>query len=461
MNRSRLRLLPLLLASWCLAAAETAALDPPHDTSRSIDCTNCHITHHAPGGAITSMGGNPNLCISCHTAGGMAATKAFADADQAIPGTSGSSHRWDSGPAGWVSPGAANTSPGTVQSGGVFAGRYRKSYTITITSAGDAGSALFSWSTSNRVAQTYLDAFTTVTYSGSNGTQNWSATPWQEVVETDGPTAGVIQVVSSTVCAADDCLRIGGGTIDTRALQRTAILTPATAATLTFSYQRQLATCPSTSTASVALQVSTNGTTWTTLATYALNACDLSQVVQAFDLTAYIAAATQIRIVGTGTTAATDFIYVDNVQLQYLAPGSSATNVGTGNNVALDEGITVSFANGAASPSFNLNDQWTVFASTDVNQPTTPALAASTAGGVITCSTCHNQHSQVGAPFDPAAPPYPTPGPGGAGRHFQRVDNDTDQMCVDCHSARNVAASSLGSHPVAVLIPATGLYKNP
>ncbi len=407
------------------------------------------------------MGGNPNLCISCHTAGGMAAAKAFANSDQAIPGTGGTSHRWDSGPAGWVSAAPANTSSGTVQSGGSFTGRYRTSYVITITSAGDAGAALFSWSSPTLAAQTYLDTFAAIAYSGTDGTQNWSANPWQEIVETDGPTAGVLQVVASATCTAGNCLRIGGGTIDTRAIQRTANLTAGTAATLAFSYQRQLATCPSTSTATVALQVSTNGTTWTTLATYALNACDLSQVTQAFDLTAYIGAATQIRFLGAGTTAATDFIYIDNVQLQYLVTGSGGTNVGTGSSVPLDQGITVSFVNGTPSPSFTVNDQWTVFTSPDVNQPTTPALAASTAGGVVTCSTCHDEHSQLGTPFDPAAPPYPTSGPGGAGRHFQRVDNDTDQMCVDCHSARNVTASSLGSHPVAVVIPTTGFYKNP
>jgi patatin-like phospholipase/acyl hydrolase len=184
-------------------------------------------------------------------------------------------------------------------------------------------------------------------------------------------------------------------------------------------------------------------------------------VAQVFDITPYIAATTQIRFLGVGTAGATDFIYIDNAQIQYLVSGSGATNVTTGTNVTLDEGINVTFTNGTPAPSFKLNDQWTVFANADINQPTAPALAASMASGVLTCSTCHNEHSQIAEPFDRAAPAYPAPGPGGAGRHFQRNDDDVNQMCVDCHSARNVTASSQGSHPVGVLIPITGFYKNP
>ena len=461
MQRAQIPLLWLFLAWGCFTTGAAQALDPPHDASQSLDCSSCHITHHAPGGAITKIGGNPNLCMSCHTAGGLASSKPFADTDEAIPGIGGTSHRWDSGASGWVKAGPANASPGTVQSGGSFTGRYRKTYTITIKAAGDVGTALFDWTTSKLVSQTYRDEFTTIAYSGTNGTQNWSASPWQEVVEADGVSAGVLQVVANAACAGGNCLRIGGGTIDTRALRRAANVSGVTSATVTFSYQRRLATCPNTSTANVALQVSSNGTTWATLASYNLNACDTAPVAQAFDITAYMTAATQIRFLGTGTAGASDFIYVDNVQVESLAAGGGVTNVTTGTNVALDEGIAVTFTNGTPSPSFKLNDQWTLYANTDINQPSALALAARIISGKVTCSTCHNQHSQIAEPFDPAAPIYPTPGPGGAGRHFQRNDDDIDQMCVDCHSSRNVTASSQGSHPVGVLIPTTGLFKNP
>ena len=451
----------LFLAWGCFTVGRAQALDPPHDASQSIDCATCHITHHAAGGAITKIGGNPNLCMSCHTAGGAASGTPFADADEAIPGTSGTSHRWDSGASGWVKANPANAATGTLQSGGTFSGRYRKTYTINIVTPGNVGAARFNWTTSTPVSQTYRDAFATVAYNGTNGTQDWSASPWQEIVEADGVNAGVVRVVTSASCASGNCLRIGGGTIATRGAFRTVNASGATSAMLTFSYRRQLAACPNTSTANAALQVSGDGAIWATLATYNLNACDSGPVAQAFDITSAIAAATQIRFLGAGTAGANDFLYVDDVQIANLVAGGGGANVATGSSVTLDEGVTVTFADGTPSPSFTLNDQWTIYANPEVSQPTTFALAARMVGGKVTCSTCHNQHSQVAEPFDPAAPPYPTPGPGGAGRHFQRNDDDINQMCVDCHGLRNVTASSQGSHPVGVLIPSTGSYQHP
>ncbi len=70
---------------------------------------------------------------------------------------------------------------------------------------------------------------------------------------------------------------------------------------------------------------------------------------------------------------------------------------------------------------------------------------------VITCSVCHDQHSQARAPWDPNSPGS------GAGRHFQRIANDLNQMCEDCHFYRvqthssvegPTAGNTLFSHPV-------------
>ena len=102
------------------------ALDPPHDISNSINCINCHTPHGAAGGSITREAGNPNLCMTCHTPAGLATNRPFNDADQALPGVTGSSHRWDSGPSGHVERQAGNTSSGSLRSGGVFTGRVEK-----------------------------------------------------------------------------------------------------------------------------------------------------------------------------------------------------------------------------------------------------------------------------------------------------------------------------------------------
>ncbi|GFO53467.1 cytochrome c [Geomonas sp. Red276] len=82
--------------------------------------------------------------------------------------------------------------------------------------------------------------------------------------------------------------------------------------------------------------------------------------------------------------------------------------------------------------------------------PSSPELNASKATGMLACTRCHDPHTQ-------ANPPY------------LRLPNDRDQLCLDCHRARNVQDHRLGSHPInfnytsatskAKLYPA--LYNNP
>jgi predicted CXXCH cytochrome family protein len=146
----------LSLAAATILAALLVASDPPHNTSRSVECASCHMTHSAPGGTITTVAGNASLCISCHQSGGGATNKAFADANQAYPlpglpgAASGNSHRWDSGIAGHVVGRLANTSTGRVTSIAAYTGLYAKTYTITITGlGGEAGTAQFLWNATN------------------------------------------------------------------------------------------------------------------------------------------------------------------------------------------------------------------------------------------------------------------------------------------------------------------------
>ncbi len=143
---TRLLAVSAVLSVWMPGAR---AVDPPHDIPNGIDCINCHTPHDAPGGSITAVEGNPNVCMSCHNPVGPAAEKAFNDADQALPGQRGTSHRWNSGPSGHVMPALSNTSTGRVRSGGTFNGRIEKTFIITITSAGESGTATFDWTDSD------------------------------------------------------------------------------------------------------------------------------------------------------------------------------------------------------------------------------------------------------------------------------------------------------------------------
>ena len=285
----------VLILVWGLLYARAGyAIDPPHVIpDQWTSCWSCHMVHNAPGAAITKVKGNPNLCMSCHTPGGLATARPFADSDQALPGQSGTSHRFDSGPSGHVEASLANTSTGEVSSGGAFTGRIERTYTITITTAGDVGTATFGW----------------VDSEGNNGS----------------------------------------GTADV--------------------------------------------------------------------------------------------------------------------DVPLNDGLTLTFTDGT-TPSFVLSDTWTLYVRTDLRLPDAgdpfeySLYIKIKDGGKAVCSTCHDQHSQEMTPADPAAPPYGGFGTG-SGRHFQRVDNDLNQMCHVCHDARNVTSSSLGSHPVGVSIPGVGPFQSP
>jgi predicted CXXCH cytochrome family protein len=131
-----------------LAVATSFGMDAPHTAS----CLDCHQTHVLFGNQIGTALGNANECQSCHQRGGVAHGLPMAEDNQAQPWPglpagavpSGKSHRWDSSPAGRVVGVGGSPAEALVQ-GGVYIGRYPKTYTVTISTQGDAGAALFNW----------------------------------------------------------------------------------------------------------------------------------------------------------------------------------------------------------------------------------------------------------------------------------------------------------------------------
>jgi predicted CXXCH cytochrome family protein len=93
----RMLLLCLFLAVIMVFAPSVFAIDSPHALVDSVDCSDCHTGHAAPGPSLTDDADNANLCMSCHTAGGLANNKRFSVGMQADTGArTGTSHRWDS-----------------------------------------------------------------------------------------------------------------------------------------------------------------------------------------------------------------------------------------------------------------------------------------------------------------------------------------------------------------------------
>jgi hypothetical protein len=117
-----IRLVRSLAVAAVLAAPLVAsAAEAPHEDG--LFCSNCHMGHNAPGVSLTNEAGNVNLCQSCHVNHPGRFGFPWADEHQAVPGTSGRSHRWDAlatnlgatAPEGTAMAGAARLSDGKLQ----------------------------------------------------------------------------------------------------------------------------------------------------------------------------------------------------------------------------------------------------------------------------------------------------------------------------------------------------------
>ena len=164
---------------------------------------------------------------------------------------------------------------------------------------------------------TLRDEFTNLAYNGTNGSVDWSPSPWQELGETDGATLGRVRIdASDSRCVSStNCLRIGADdeSITGRGAIRPANLSGASSATLTFYVGRS---GESGGTVSVAAS-GDGGLGWTPLQTYTVGGWQ-SPTLQTFSLPLQlISSDTQVRFLGSGTTGEPGYIYFDDVQIEY------------------------------------------------------------------------------------------------------------------------------------------------
>jgi uncharacterized repeat protein (TIGR01451 family) len=151
-----------------------------------------------------------------------------------------------------------------------------------------------------------LDQFGVQAYNNSNGTVNWTSS-WVESDGTQSATAGLVQVITAT-----GDLRINGTSWIRRAF---TIPAGATMATLSFDWR----TTGVATTDSIALQISPDGTTYTTLQTFT-NIAGIASGSPVIDISSYLAAGTTIRFyVTAGYTVANHYFFVDNVKVAYYS----------------------------------------------------------------------------------------------------------------------------------------------
>ncbi|MEM8672094.1 MAG: DUF2341 domain-containing protein, partial [Planctomycetota bacterium] len=175
---------------------------------------------------------------------------------------------------------------------------------------------------------TVRDEFSSAgSFSGNDGTVNWS-TNWIEFGETDGANSGSVEADGTPFA-----LEFGGDetSINNEGVYRSVDLSAATSATFSYDVWRDT----EESGGSVWVQVSDDGgSSWATLDVYYFNSSTPnSATLQTYDISSYISADTRVRFVGSGTTGEDgNYIYFDNVQVEYTAAnagGSTAFSAAT------------------------------------------------------------------------------------------------------------------------------------
>lgn len=181
--------------------------------------------------------------------------------------------------------------------------------------------------------ETVRDEFSSISFGGNNGSSVWDR-GWQELSESNGPSNGLVKVVSSSYCSSANCMRLGnsialGASFTGRGVLRRANLSGATSATLSFDYRRN----SYNGSAAVTLEVTKDGgISWHPLAKYSLNQRDGSSISQTFDISAYASRDTQIRFIGSGhfPLLTNTYFYFDNIQINFNSSGSDNTSVSGG-----------------------------------------------------------------------------------------------------------------------------------
>ncbi|MGI9529022.1 MAG: hypothetical protein ACR2NG_04870 [Acidimicrobiia bacterium] len=171
---------------------------------------------------------------------------------------------------------------------------------------------------------TFADEFDAVSYSGSDGSAQWSG-PWAEIGESDGPGSGVVGVVESDRCRGGDgrCLRIGSsdGYEGDHGVSRSVDLGGALSATMSFEFRREHDDEPS---GKVRIQISSDGgDAWTTLWTIKLKGSETAKS-RTRDILAHATDDTVIRFFGLGTDDEA-YLHIDHLVIVASFPEETTT----------------------------------------------------------------------------------------------------------------------------------------
>ncbi len=156
---------------------------------------------------------------------------------------------------------------------------------------------------------TYRDEFDAIRFDNSDGSIDWTISPWQEIGETNGASTGKLSVSEEL---GERGLSISNSN---NGAMREVNLSSANNAFLNFDYARIGLDDP---TDSVTLEIYDNiGNSWVSLDSWSGAANDTSLTNISYDISNYIASDTQIRFVSSGLTNGGDKFFIDNFQVAY------------------------------------------------------------------------------------------------------------------------------------------------
>ncbi len=178
--------------------------------------------------------------------------------------------------------------------------------------------------------ESYKDKWTSVTYSGNDGTLRWG-TPWYEIGESDGPTTGAVHVgVDDYYCADHKCLHIWGlgEPMGTVGVYRYADLSVFATAELCYDITRLFdEQFIETADAGLYVQITPNGTDWKTVDSFGLQKSDVEPLHRSVRLDGYLAEGFAVRFVVAGVLGGE--VFVDNVEIKGTPVSASTTSTST------------------------------------------------------------------------------------------------------------------------------------
>ncbi|MDH3498808.1 MAG: Ig-like domain-containing protein, partial [Acidimicrobiia bacterium] len=163
---------------------------------------------------------------------------------------------------------------------------------------------------------TIRDEFTDARFDGQHGGVAWSGS-WIESGESDGPSAGTIQIVEATAghCADGGCLRLGGAAVRGASIDREADLTEALRAHVSFTWSIDAQLGYWAEKVPATLDISPDGEIWHTIHTFPEGQFGPVGETTTYDVSAWTGGEVRLRITSNDAPEVVGYLYVDDVEI--------------------------------------------------------------------------------------------------------------------------------------------------